>query len=400
MAKIVKPLNATQIKQAKAKEKEYNLSDGDGLFLRIKPNGTKQWLFNYLKPYTKQRTNISIGKYPEVSLQLARDLRLKFRTQLATNIDPKSHRDAEEIEKKGELLNTFEVVTNDWFETKKKKVQPVTYNKIWQILNNHAIPYLGKIPITEIKPKVVIDTLTPLEKKGSHETVKRLCRTLNEIMRHAIAKGLIEVNYLADITKLFSAPKVTNMATIKPERLPDLVIALKSATIMKITRYLVEWQLHTMCRPAEAATAEWSEIDLDKKLWIIPASKMKKNKEHIVPLTDHTLSMLVELKKISGHRQYIFPSHRNPRSHANKQSANMAIKRMGFSGELVSHGLRALASTTLNEHGHDPELIEVCLAHVDKNSVRAAYNRSEYVEKRRDIMSWWSDKINLGRVEF
>jgi integrase len=150
-----------------------------------------------------------------------------------------------------------------------------------------------------------------------------------------------------------------------------------------------------MVRPGEAAAAKWSEIDFQKAEWTIPAERMKKNRDHIVPLSDQALQLLEVLRPVSGHREFIFPSDHNPRKPANSQSANRALGRMGFHGRLVSHGLRALASTTLNEQGFDPDVIEAALAHVDKNSIRAAYNRAQYLERRRKMMDWWSNHIAL-----
>ena len=163
-------------------------------------------------------------------------------------------------------------------------------------------------------------------------------------------------------------------------------------------RCLVEWQLHTMTRPIESATARWEDINLEEKVWIIPEERMKMKKPHTIPLTPQTLALLDALKEISAHREYIFPSHRNPRSHVNSQTANMALKRMGFAGELVSHGLRALASTTLNEQGFDSDVIEAALAHVDKDEVRRAYNRAKYLERRRVLMCWWSEHIQQASI--
>ncbi|MDE0550066.1 tyrosine-type recombinase/integrase, partial [Vibrio sp. VP6] len=221
----------------------------------------------------------------------------------------------------------------------------------------------------------------------------RLCRIINEVMRLAVASGAIEVNYLSDITKLFPAPKSKNMATIRPEELPELMRNLGNAKITDTIRCLLEWQLHTMTRPIEAATTRWSDIDLENEVWIVPAERMKMKKPHTIPLTPQTLAILEEMKKISGHREYVFPSHRNPNNHVNSQSANMALKRMGFEGRLVSHGLRTLASTTLNEQSFDPDVIEAALAHIDRNEVRRAYNRAEYLEQRRKLMCWWSQHI-------
>ena len=148
-----------------------------------------------------------------------------------------------------------------------------------------------------------------------------------------------------------------------------------------------------MTRPAEAATTRWADIDFDKKIWTIPAERMKKRRTHFIPLTEQALALLEAIKPYSGNRDYVFPADRNPRTHCNSQTANMALKRMGFEGRLVSHGMRSMASTILNEHGCDPELIEVALAHVDKDEVRSAYNRADYIERRRPMMAWWSEHI-------
>jgi len=393
MVKKVTPLSDTEVKQAKPRDKDYELSDGDGLMLRVRTSGTKVWLFKYHKPYTKKRTNLSFGGYPELSLAKARKKRIEARELLTQNIDPKTHRDEQHQNNKNALENTFGVLAEKWFDLKKQQVKEETASKAWQTMKKHVLPTLENMPVHLIKPKLVIDILNPIASKGSLETVKRLCRNINEVMRLAVASGHIEVNYLADITKLFSAPKKQNMATIKPERLPELMLALVNASIMKSTRCLVEWQLHTMTRPTEAATARWCDIDLDKKVWVIPEERMKMKKPHTIPLSPQVLSLLGVIKAMSGHREYLFPNHRDPKKHANSQSANVALKRMGFAGELVSHGLRSLASTTLNEQGFDPDVIEAALAHIDKNEVRAAYNRAEYIERRRVLMCWWSEHI-------
>lgn len=393
MARTTTPLNDTQIKNSKPRDKEYNLADGGGLMLRVKPSGSKLWLFNYSRPYTKKRANIGFGKYPDVTLAVAKKKAEAARKLLADNIDPQADRAEQQQNNKDALENTFGVLAEKWLALKKEQVKAETADKAWQTMKKHVLPTLEKVPVHVLKPKLVIAILSPIASKGSLETVKRLCRSINEVMRLAVASGYIEVNYLADITKLFSAPKKQSMATIKPERLPELMQALASASIMKSTRCLVEWQLHTITRPIEAATARWCDIDLDKKVWVIPEERMKMKRPHTIPLSPQVLSLLGVIKAMSGNREYLFPNHRDPKKHANSQSANVALKRMGFAGELVSHGLRALASTALNEEGFDPDVIEAALAHMDKNETRAAYNRAEYIERRRVMMCWWSDHI-------
>ncbi|MFT7681220.1 MAG: integrase [Moritella dasanensis] len=393
MAKKVAPLTNTEVKLSKPKDKDYTLSDGDGLQLRVKTTGSKLWILKYSHPISKKRTNISFGKYPDVSIADARKRRADAKKLLANNIDPKAHKDETLQKSQEDLENTFGVFADKWFELKKQSVKPETAEKAYQSLQKHIIPSLGNTPIQHIKPMPVIRILEPVKAKGNFETVKRLCRIINEVMRLAVASGHIEVNYLSDITKLFPAAKKQHMATIEPDRLPELMQRLYSANITRTTRCLIEWQLHTMTRPIESATARWDDIDLDKGIWIIPAERMKMKKPHTIPLTEETRAILEVMKPISQHREFVFPSHRDPRKHSNSQTANMALKRMGFAGELVSHGLRALASTTLNEQGFDPDVIEAALAHIDKNEVRRAYNRSEYIERRKTLMNWWSNHI-------
>lgn len=387
------PLSNTEIKHAKSKEKEYNLSDGEGLSLRVKPTGSKTWIFNYYQPYSKSRKNISLGAYPEVSLSQARRQKDEMRKLLTQNIDPKEHREQQHQEQKEALSNTFEKITAEWLDIKRPSITKGHADSTWNSMKLHLFPQLGNYPIQKLTAPKVISVLKPLAAKGNFETIRRLCQRINEVMIYAVNIGLIRQNDLAGINKAFSTPKKQNMTTIRPEELPGLMRSINRASIKFVTRCLIEWQLHTLSRPSEAAGARWEEIDFEEKLWVIPAERMKKRRTHSIPLTPQTLAILEELKPISGHREYLFPSDRNPRTHINAQTANMAIKRMGYEKKLVAHGLRALGSTTLNEQGFDYDLIEAALAHVDKNEVRAAYNRSDYIQRRVPMMEWWSNYI-------
>lgn len=397
MAKT-KPLMNTEVKQAKPKEKVYKLSDGKGLQLRIKPNGNRSWLLDYVKPHTGKRTSIGLGGYPEVSLADARKLRDNARELLAKGKDPKEHKDEYQRQQQEKHANTFEQVAINWFEIKRTEIQENTAKDLWRSLELHVLPQLGKYPISKITAPLTIDILKPIQAKGTLETVKRLSQRLNEIMTYAVNTGLIHANPLTGIRSAFKKPTKQNMPTLAPAELPEFLNTLQYASIKLVTRCLIEWQLHTMTRPNEAAGAKWSEIDVDNKLWIIPAERMKKKREHTIPLTEQTIQILERIKPISGHREYIFPADRTPTNHVNEQTANAAIKRMGYQGKLVAHGLRSIASTTLNEQGFDPDVIEAALAHVDKNEVRRAYNRAEYLERRRVMMAWWSEHIEQAQV--
>jgi integrase len=393
MANTTRPLTNTEVKQAKPRIKEYNLADGGGLALRIKPSGSKYWIFNYSRPYTKKRANISFGCYPDLSLANARIKREEARKLLAQDIDPKEHKDDQTQQEKHARDNTLKYVSKQWFDVKKSKITPGYATDIWSSFNLHIFPSLGKLPIHKVTAPKAIATLKPIAAKGSLETVKRLSQRLNEVMIYAVNTGILDANPLAGIGKAFRAPEKRNMPTLKPEQLPTLMQSLTTASIKLTTRCLIEWQLHTMVRPSEAAGTRWDEIDEKNALWHIPADRMKKGKSHTVPLSPHTLALLEVMRPVSGNREYLFPADRNPRKHTHQQTANTALRRMGFIGSLVAHGLRALASTTLNEQGFDPDVIEAALAHVDSNDVRRAYNRADYLERRKVMMCSWSKHI-------
>ena len=386
-------LSDRQLKAIKPRDKDYVLTDGDGLQLRVRVNRSMQWNFNYRHPVTKNRINMALGSYPEVSLAQARKKTVEARELLAQGIDPKAQRNELQEAKRAETEHTFENVATAWFELKKDSVTPAYAEDIWRSLTLHVFPSMKSTPLSEVNAPMVIKLLRPIEAKGSLETVKRVSQRLNEIMTYGVNSGMIFANPLSGIRAVFKKPKKENMAALPADELPELMMEIANASIKRTTRCLIEWQLHTMTRPSEAATTRWADIDFDKRLWTIPPERMKKRRPHTIPLTEHALSLLETLKPHSAHREYVFPSDRNPRTHANSQTANMALKRMGFQDRLVSHGMRSMASTILNEHGWDPELIEVALAHVDKDEVRSAYNRADYIERRRPMMAWWSEHI-------
>lgn len=393
MPRQTKQLSATEVKNAKAKEKEYYLVDGQGLKLRVLPSGSKQWLFNYYRPTNGKRANLNLGRFPDVSLVQARKASLNAKELIAQGIDPQDERNRQQQAHKEIHEHTFVNVAKDWFAIKQHDVTPDYALDIWRSLELHIFPHISDKPVKAITAPEIIELLKPIEAKGSLETVKRLTQRLNEVMNFATNCGLIQANPLTGIKAAFKKPKKENMAALTPAELPELMGAIANASIKRTTRCLLEWQLHTMTRPAEASGARWDEINWEEKVWTIPAERMKKRREHRIPLTEQMLALLEVMKPISGHRDFIFPSDRDPKKPCNSQTANMALKRMGFAGRLVSHGLRSLASTTLNEQGFDPDLVEAALAHVDDNQVRSAYNRTDYLERRRPMMSWWSEHI-------
>ena len=393
MAKLVKPLTNTEIKQAKGREKEYSLSDGGGLALRVKPNGSKLWIFNYTRPTTRKRTNLSLGVYPALTLLNARKIAQENREILSQGIDPKLFKDQQRQETIEATENTLFNVASRWFEIKKPTITKATGEDCWRSLANHIFPSLGQLPIADITAPIVITVLKPLEQSGRLDMTKRVCQRLNEVMTFAVNTGAVHANPLTGIRSAFHKATKTHNPTLSPEELPEFMSLLSKAPVKVTTRLLIEFQLHTMTRPSEASGAKWSEFDIPEKVWTIPASRMKMRKDHRIPLTNQTIQLLEELKVFNKAYEFVFAG-RDPRKPMSSETVNTALKkRMGLQNRITSHGMRALASTTLNEENFESDLIESALSHIDKNEVRAAYNRSDFLDRRRPMMEWWSNHI-------
>ncbi|EAA1874253.1 tyrosine-type recombinase/integrase [Salmonella enterica subsp. enterica serovar Stanley] len=397
MARTTRPLTNTEVLRTKALEKDLTLHDGDGLFLIVKTSGKKLWRFRYQRPATKQRTMMGLGAFPALSLADARGLRADYLALLANGIDPQIQAEAVEEEQKIALDSIFSTVAANWFQLKSKSVTPDYAKDIWRSLQKDVFPAIGEIPVQQIKARTLVEALEPIKARGALETVRRLVQRINEIMIYAVNTGLIDANPASGIGMAFEKPKKQNMPTLRPEELPKLMRSLIMSNLSVSTRCLIEWQLLTLVRPSEASGARWTEIDLDTKLWTIPAERMKAKREHVVPLSPQALDILEVMKPISAHREYVFPSRNNPKQPMNSQTANAALKRIGYGQKLVAHGLRSIASTAMNEAGFNSDVIETALSHVDKDEVRRAYNRALYIEQRKELLSWWGAIITSSK---
>jgi len=394
MARTTRPLTNTEVLHCKATDKDLTLHDGDGLFMVVKTSGKKLWRFRYQRPATKQRTMMGLGAFPALSLADARRLRADYLSLLANGIDPQTQAEQLTEQQQIALDSIFSTVAANWFALKQASVTPDYAKDIWRSLEKDVFPAIGDIPVQEIKARKLVEALEPIKARGALETVHRLVQRINEIMIYAVNTGLIDANPASGIGMAFEKPKKQNMPTLRPEELPKLMRSLVMSNLSVPTRCLIEWQLLTLVRPSEASGARWEEIDLDAKLWTIHAERMKAKREHIVPLSPQALDILEVMKPISAHREHVFPSRNDPKQPMNSQTANAALKRIGYGGKLVAHGLRSIASTALNEAGYDSDAIEAALAHVDKNEIRRAYNRSTYLERRIELMRVWGSFVH------
>lgn len=367
-------LTNTKIERSKPSDKVQVLNDGQGLFLEIKPTGKKAFRFRYNHPITKKRTKVTLGNYPSLTLAQARKIRDEYRTLISRCIDPQEHRQKQHNEQVERLNNTFRKVADDWFKHRKTRANfsERTAKDVWRMFERHIFPHFDEYPITDITAQLAIKAFKPLQDKGNLETLKRCIQKLNEVMTYAHHREIIPYNPTVNISKEFDNPVVKNFKAISPDELPEFMSVLNKTRLQVTTYNLILWQLLTMTRPNETATARFEDIDECRGVWTIRIKKGIKDdnqgRSHTVILSRQAIALLQVIKQTSRGK-FLFPHYSNPLTHCNPQTANSAIKRMGFKGKLVAHGLRSIASTYLNEKGYAPDLIEVSLSHLNKDKV-------------------------------
>lgn len=395
MPKQTTRLSDMQIKKAKIKSKEYILADGNGLNIRIRPNGTKSWQFRYTDPITGKVKKIPLGSYSNLDLADARKIAQEHRNKVANGIDPKQHIKELKKEASRRESSAFGVVAEQWFQRKKNSISAQHANRTWRTLEKYILPKLQNVPLEAITRRDTIQTLRPLEKEQKLSTIKRICQSLNQIMEYGVDCGIIEANPLTRMINAFQRHQVEHMPTIEPKMLKQFIRKLHdNNTLHYQTKHLLLWQLHTILRPNEAVETRWENVCIENKCLVMPGEVMKNSKIHRIPLTDEMIEILDNMRPFSEGKEFVFPSLRKPLGHMSEFTVNAAIKRsLGYKGELVAHGLRAIASTALHEEGFDTLHIEACLSHSDKNTTRASYNRSDFFEQRKEIMAWWSKFI-------
>lgn len=353
-------------------------------------------------PVTKKRTKMSLGTYPHLTLARSRALRDEYLSLLANGIDPQVHNSYKANALKDATEHTLQAVARKWLDEKVKTsgISKDHAEDIWRSLERNIFPGLGNVPIKEIRPKLLKQHLDPIEQRGVLETLRRIISRLNEIFRYAATEELIEFNPADNLGQRFSKPKKQNMPALPPSELPRFMASLANASVRLETRMLIEWQLLTWVRPGEAVRVRWVDIDIDNGMWNIPAEFMKMKNPHKVPLSKEAIRILKSMEPISRHREWIFPSIKAPLSHMHEQTANAAIIRMGFGGELVAHGMRSIARTAAEESGKfRTEVLEAALAHSKKDEIIAAYNRAEYLAERMVLMQWWGDYVTAQKFK-
>jgi integrase len=384
------PLTDNTIRNAKAPEKPVKLYDAGGLFLLVTPSGGKWWRFKY-RVEGKEKL-LSLGTYPETSLKAAREKRDEARKLLAQGIDPSAERKAT----KTAASETFEAIYREWLERFSPRWAPSHKENIIRRIEKDILPWLGARPIVELKAADLLAALRRIEARGALESAHRTKQAVGQVFRYAVATGRAERDPTADLRgALPPASKGSFAAITEPKAIGELLRAIEGYQGSFIVRCALRLAPLVFVRPGELRAAEWSEFDIERAEWRIPALRMKMKDAHIVPLSTQALAILEELRPFTGSGRYLFPGERSKDRPMSNGTVNAALRRMGYgSDEMTGHGFRAMACSILNEQGWNRDAIERQLAHAERNKVRAAYHRAEHLPERRKMMQWWADYLD------
>lgn len=392
-------LTQLQITSAKPKAKPYNLSDGQGLVLVVQKTGSKLWRFRYR--FGGVQKTLHLGPWPTVSLADAREKCREARKVIAAGLDPVLEKKRAKITAKFAVATTFKEVALEWIaKCEREGRAEVTLDKIRWLLNM-AYPLIGSHPINSITATEALSVLRKVEANGRYESARRMRSVLSRVFRYGIATARCDRDVAADLRGAPTTPRAQHHAAVTdPRDVGILLRTIDAYTGQEVTRMALRLSPHLFVRPGELRQAEWTEIDFEKAVWIIPADKMKMRRPHKVPLSRQALAIIEELRALTGHRPHLFPCMGSPRRPMSENGVNQALRRMGYeTGEMTAHGFRAMAATLLNEIGEwNPDAIERQLAHQDASSVRRAYARGEYWDERVAMMQHWSDLLDSLRM--
>ena len=382
-------LTEKQIRAAKPRSALYYLNDGQNLRLRVDPSGTKLWRYRYR--YGGRENTLGLGRYPEITLAMARERRDAARRTLANGVDPAAAKKAAKVA----LGNTFAALAEEWLAVHGKSVDTKTASTARARLQRYVLPHIGSRPIADIETPDVLGVLRRVESTGALETAQRVRAVVSRVLRYGMQTGRVKYDISAGLAGAIAQPDSKGFATITdPEQVGALLRAIDGYHGDPLTRAALRLAPLVFVRPGELRAAEWAEFDLGRAEWRIPGSRMKMGREHVVPLSRQAADIFAGLRPLTGSGRYVFPSLRSRDRPMSDGTLNAALRRLGYSSEqMTAHGFRSMASTLLNERGFPPDIIEVQLAHQD-SSVRAIYNRSTRLPERRAMMQGWADYLD------
>ena len=387
-------LNDRQIKNAKPAEKPFKLNDGKGLYLYINTSGGKLWRFDF--SYNGKRKTLSIGKYPTVSLVEARAAAENARRLLVSGQDPSEAKQQEKRERQAAALNTFEAIARRWHSDNLIRWKENHAARVLRYFETDVFPVIGAMPIQEIRVSDIKTVLDGVMTRGVNNTAEKIREWTGAIFDYAVMLEVVETNPAYSLRKYIPAKQTDHRPALPREELTEFFRRLILAEIEPQNRIALILNMLTFLRSTELRGGQWNEIDFDAAIWTVPAQRMKHEKTapkppHAVPLADWTLELLAELKELTGNTSFLFPSRTKTDGFISDATISRIIERMGYKGRVTPHGFRSLASSVLNEQGFNPDAIERQLAHIENNKIRAAYNRADYLNERKEFMQWYSD---------
>lgn len=391
------PLSVKQIEHAQPTEKSRKLWDEKGLYLLIKPAGSKLWHFKYT--HAGKEKKLSFGAYPDLSLKAARAKRDEARAVIDEGKDPSLERRLKKLVAKVEAANTFAAIAREFIDKRTADgIAEATRSKSEWLLSLLE-PKLGRIPVTDITAPALLGLLQEIGSSGRWETARRLRSFVGRVINYAVITGRAQHNPAPALQRALVTPKVRHHpAIVEAEELGPLLRAIDDYRGYPSTIAALKLSPHLFQRPGEIRSMRWDELDLKKGCWTIPASKTKMRKIHHVPLSRQAIEIIEAMIPISGCSEFVFPAFHTMRKPISENTVNQALRRMGYGGQMTAHGFRSTASSLLNECGRwSPDVIEHALAHQDPNAIRKIYNRSSYWNARVDMMQAWSDQLDLLR---
>ena len=391
-------LSDISVRKAKPRARPYKLFDGGGMFMLVTPGGGKLWRLKYRHCGKEQQ--LSLGRYPDVALKDARDRRDDARKLLAVGKDPGTERRLTAAAQAASAANTFRLVAEELIQKQEKEglSGKTTKKNRWFLSLLDAA--LGSRPVADVQAHELLTVLKQVEASGRNDTAKRLLSFSGGVFRFAMATARANTNPADALRGALVAPKVKHRAAIlEPKAVGALLRAIDGFEGQPATKYALQLIPHVFVRPGELRHCEWSEFDLDKAVWKIPAVKMKMRAEHVVPLSRQAVALLQDVGKVTGNGRYVFPSIRTVQKPMSDNTLNAALRRLGYSkDEMTTHGFRSVASTLLNESAKwSVDAIERALAHKGSDQIRAAYHRGSHWQERVQMAQWWSDYLDTLR---
>jgi integrase len=395
------PLTDRAIKTAKAREKDYKLSDEKGLYVLVKKNGSKLFYLKYR--FNRKEKKLSFGPYPEVTLKKAREKQDEARMLLRDGIDPSAHKKAQKTSQRLLAENVFQSVALEWFETKQSDKTPGYQKRVRRALEHDLFPSIGTTPISEVTAPMLLAALRKVEDRGAVETAHRDKQIAGQVFRYAIATGRAERDPSPDLKGALKPAKTKHFSAITtPKEAGRLMAAIDEFNGTPVVKAALKLSALFFCRPGELRHLRWSDINHEELRIELVAEKT--HQQHIIPLSEQALTVLRELRDLFpyiGEDEYIFPSARGRSRCMSENAIRVALRTMGYGNNtMTAHGFRAMARTLLDEIlNYRVEWIEQQLAHAVKDANGRAYNRTKHLEQRARMMQHWADYLDQLKAQ-